>query len=102
MMAEALRAALCPRGSLWKCRSGRAGTVACSRELIFRNHRINVRKLKRNTRIRRDEADQPWPKQDSPDGIDYRLACLYQATLDAPIPQDMLRLVEKIGRVQEK
>jgi hypothetical protein len=69
--------------------------------LIFRNHGINVRKLKRNPRIRRDDADQPWPTKDGQAGIDYRLAGLYQATLDAPIPQDMLRLVEKIGRLQE-
>lgn len=28
---------------------------------------------------------------------DSKLAALYQDTLEAPIPQDMLRLLEKIG-----
>lgn len=32
-----------------------------------------------------------------PNENDSRLASLYQDTLEAPIPQDMLRLLEKIG-----
>jgi len=34
------------------------------------------------------------PRQDR---ADSKLASLYQDTLEAPIPQDMLRLLEKIG-----
>lgn len=33
---------------------------------------------------------------------DSKLATLYQDTLEAPIPQDMLRLLEKIGASTEK
>jgi hypothetical protein len=84
----------------WIC--GRAGTRTYSCELIFDNDRVDVRKLKRTLRKRRqDVADEPWPEKVSRKDIDHRLACLYQATLEAPIPQDMLRLVEKIGARQD-
>jgi hypothetical protein len=33
---------------------------------------------------------------------DSKLAALYQDTLEAPIPQDMLRLLEKIGASTER
>lgn len=79
---------------------GCAGTHVHSRELILDNFGIVVSKPRRPLRTREDATDNSRLVPMSRDGIDHRLARLYQGTFDAPIPQDMLRLIEKIGALQ--
>ena len=64
-----------------------------SRELIIDHRGIDVRKPNISS-PRYDNADRETPRQGH---TDSRLALLYQDTLEAPIPQDILRLLEKLG-----
>jgi len=78
------------------CR-GRAGTLARSRELILDHCRIAVRKPSSTSSGQRGTGSEARPGRLRPSEADSKLAELYQDTLEAPIPQDMLRLLEKIG-----
>jgi hypothetical protein len=91
-IAAALRRPLL-RAALHDCR-GRAGTRPHARELIQRYFRIAVRKPHSTTsgpEAAGQEARRAGSRPDS------RFASLYQDTLEAPIPQDILSLVEKLG-----
>ena len=76
---------------------GHAGTLAHSRELIFDYRGIAVRKLKIGSARQEDMSREPRPGRPCQGHTDSRLASLYQDTFEAPIPQDMLRLVEALG-----
>jgi hypothetical protein len=78
------------------CR-GRAGTRAHSRELILDYCRIAVRKLHPFSTRSESAGSAARPGRTRPSQADSKLAALYQDTFEAPIPQDMLRLLEKIG-----
>lgn len=68
-----------------------------SRELILDHCRIAVRKP-HHTSSGPESAGSERRGHGSRRGQpDSKLASLYQDTLEAPIPQDMLRLLEKIG-----
>jgi hypothetical protein len=78
------------------CR-GRDGTPMHSRELILDHYRIAVRKPNSNTPGHTSTGSEARPSRIRQTQSDSQLAALYQDTLEAPIPQDMLRLLEKIA-----
>jgi hypothetical protein len=68
-----------------------------SRELILDQRRITVRKPSSTSSGQKSTGSEARPGRLRPNEADSKLALLYQDTLEAPIPQDMLRLLEKIG-----
>lgn len=69
----------------------------CSRELTLGRSKVIVRKPNPSPSGPQDtgSAEHRGEKRHSP--ADSKLAELYQDTLEAPIPSDMLRLLERIG-----
>ena len=90
------RLAAHPAGIAAFCR-GRAGTLTRSRELMFDHCRIAVRKPSSTLSGQKGTGSEVRPGRLRPNEADSKLATLYQDTLEAPIPQDMMRLLEKIG-----
>jgi hypothetical protein len=84
-----------PAARLW--RRGRVGTQTHSRELMFDHRGIVVRKLSTRSLGHENQGSEARPGHPRQSGNDSKLASLYQDTLEAPIPQDMLRLLEKLG-----
>jgi hypothetical protein len=56
-----------------------------------------VRKPNSPSLGQKSTGSEARPGRLRPSGADSKLASLYQDTLEAPIPQDMMRLLEKIG-----
>jgi hypothetical protein len=71
--------------------------MAHSRELILDYSRITVRKPHSPSSGQDGTGSEARPGRLRPSQSDSKLVSLYQDTLDAPIPSDMLRLLEKIG-----
>jgi hypothetical protein len=67
------------------------------RELILDQRRIAVRKPSSISSGQKVTGSEARPGRLRPNEGDSKLASLYQDTLEAPIPQDMLSLLEKIG-----
>ena len=73
------------------------GTCVYARELILRQSKVTVRKT-RPTISEPENRGSDGHRSPTPHSrTDSKLATLYQDTLEAPIPHDMLRLLEKIG-----
>jgi hypothetical protein len=68
-----------------------------SRELIHDHCRIAVRKPHSTSSGQESTGFEARPARLRPSEADSKLVALYQDTLEAPIPQDMLHLLEKIG-----
>jgi hypothetical protein len=68
-----------------------------SRELILDHCRITVRKPSPTSSGQKSTGSEARPGRLRPSAADSKLVSLYQDTLEAPIPQDMMRLLEKIG-----
>ena len=81
---------------------GRAGTSPYSQQLFLGNCGDTVYKLKRTEGEDCEGADGAGLGRRTRRRMDHRLAELYQATLEEPIPDDMLRLVEMIGTVDSR
>jgi hypothetical protein len=77
------------------------GTFACTPELFGNNVEVTVVRRKPISGVEREaegeQAGGAWRRD-----IDTRLATLYQAALDEPLPGDILRLVEQIGARQSR
>jgi hypothetical protein len=78
---------------------GQAGTRAHSRELTFDHRGIAVHKRNTSSAGQEIAALEARPVRPRQGPTDTRLTALYQDTLEAPIPQDMLSLLEKLGTV---
>lgn len=76
---------------------GLAGTLGYSPQLFVGNGGDTVRKPSRTSAADREAVDESGSGRRGARRTDRRLADLYQATLEEPIPDDMLRLVEMIG-----
>jgi hypothetical protein len=83
------------------CRS-RAGTRAHSRELILDHCRILVRKSHPIFSGPESAGSAARPDRTRHSQADSKLAALYQDTFEAAIPQDMLRLLERIGTTADE
>lgn len=82
-----------PRGRSSSGQHGYAGTPACLHELFVGNVEVAVSK-----RMQRWQAGDGNRHGDAwRHAVDTKLARLYQAALEEPIPDDMLRLVGLIG-----
>ena len=68
-----------------------------SRELIFDHRGIVVRKLNSSPLGHESQGPEARPARPRQGAPDSKLASLYQDTLEAPIPQDIMRLLEKLG-----
>ncbi|HEX2116129.1 MAG TPA: hypothetical protein VHM01_17120 [Alphaproteobacteria bacterium] len=70
-----------------------------SRELIIDHRGMAVRKPNISSAGQNSADLEARPGRPRRGDTDSRLASLYQDTLEAPIPQDILRLLEKLESV---